>query len=81
MTPVEATLFRIKSKHVEIRGKTYWLRRWMYRLQSPHAGTENIGVCHDCQVLKRVGSSMCWVAIQDFEANKALCEAAWGDYP
>ena len=80
MTPVEATLFRIKSKHVEIRGKTYWLRRWMYRLES-HNETEQIGVSHDCQVLGRMGKTLCWVAIRDFESNKALCEAAWGDYP
>ena len=80
MKPVEATLFRIKSKHVEIKGRTYWLRRWMYRLESKD-DVEHVGVGHDCQVLKRVGESMCWVAIRDFESNKALCEAAWGDYP
>jgi len=78
MTPVTAKVIAIRSKRVEIDGKTYWIRRWVYRLSD---GADGIGVRHECQVLRVVGKKNQWVAMPDFERNKALCDAAWGDYP
>ncbi len=81
MTPIDgATLKYVKSKYVKINGRTYWIRRWVWRLNESTEEIEAIACGHDCQVLGRMGKTLCWVSIPDFEKDKALNDAVWGGF-